>query len=69
MQENTGVEFGTMCRVDTVNNFTYEVSAVKIMEYLLGDSENAVLKAIEIPTSVMWQKDGIIQKKLRVWTS
>lgn len=48
MQENNEFEFSTMCRVDTVNNFTYEVSAVKIMELLLGDSKNAVLRAIEI---------------------
>ena len=48
MQENNEFEFSTMCRVDTVNNFTYEVSAVKIMELLLGDGKNAVLRAIEI---------------------
>lgn len=48
MEQDKDFEFETMCRVETVNSFTYEVSAIKIMKMLLEDGDKAVLRAIEI---------------------
>lgn len=48
MKQDENFEFASLCKVETVNNFTYEVSAMKIMELLFEDGQKAVLRALEI---------------------
>lgn len=48
MQQDDSFEFDSMCKVDTINSFTYEVSAMKIMELLLKDGKEVINRALEI---------------------